>query len=1649
LGDKTALGRRLSVTLRCVAPVLAALILVTALVVPVASSAMTVVLASSTPTTPTTPAAAPTGAPGQGFSPLSAEFTINLGTATTGGTGYTVTGTGSSRVLTFTSAAYGHSYLIEQTGTSIFRRIVVQAPGSPGSPLDITIRGISVTSAQDGEPAFALEGSASVALSLEGENSLTQTRVTGSGNNAALSVPSNASISISGTAGGKLTAQGGDMSAGIGGGGFSRATGIDVGTGTITIHSGSIIATGGWGGAGIGSSSYGYMSDAAGTITIYGGDIIATGGDAAAGIGGGSESPAGTITVYGGTITATGTTPSGYDQDANTPTPPEFDGGYGGAGIGGGYSGTGGTITINGGTVTAAGGSGAAGIGGGHSGTGGTITISGGTITAAGGWRGAGIGGGGGIDGDESWEGVGGGDPAAVTIDAGATVTAYAYQNSDDGYCRPAIDATSAGNQGSGYYVNVTLDAPASTSAATELSVHAEGGDFAVPSDTLTLPAGYRCFAYTTGKATMQNDTILAWNPAPRNGLMGAVARVDNGSLQIPSVNSNEVLAVRLVAASAGTPAVSDIGAVNATFMNTGHKLLPGFSYVEGAFLYSTSISTDPGTGATELTGDTVEVPWAPDFTTDNIVCLAEGLVPNTTYYVQSRMVVRVDGTEQTFEFLSGVVGPFTTRQLVEIDLSTTASGGPGYNVGGSSPNRVLTFGTNYGGGNASNFAYKIIQSGTSTYRQIVVATDVRTSIVIEGISVTNSTSGGPTFALQGNAVLSLALSGENSLVNSGSNAALGVPLNASISISGNVDDKLTAQGGSYSAGIGGGGGGDGDGGTVTIMGGTVTATGGEYGAGIGAGFGGESIGGDGTVIVYGGTVTATGGEYGAGIGGAPGPDGNGTVTVTVHGGTVTATGSTEAAGIGTSADYSLDGTGDGTVTVTIHGGTVTATGGEYGAGIGTGTGGAGGTITVYDGTVTATGGEYGAGIGGGLESAGGTVTVHDGTVIATGGFSGSGGSGAGIGGGSRGAGGTVTVHDGAVTATGGSVYSSSGGNGAGIGSGGGNGAGGTVTISGGTVTATGGSGGSGGGAGIGGGGGGIPGRSAVVTIDAGATVRAYSYQYSGPLQSYHPAIDAMSPGSPGSPGNQGSGYYVNAYFTALPSTAEATTLKVYGGGGDAVTDTLLLPAGYRCFAYTTGGTARSDAVDAYNAAGAVQTGVVVRDDASSSPEIPSDKAAAPLKVKLAPPPPSSGYPLTVSKEVAGDYADTAGAFSFTLWLYGPDGSTPLLASSQLAYTGGVLAGSGATAPADGTLTFDSEGKATFSLSHGQSITLGNVAANSQVRIREDLPASSPYIPSFTEGGGGQAPQGADTDIRPLPAAAHSFAFTNTMPEPPATGIGGTVVSGGIPPLVAALSFVLVLAAARLGLRLREREPWAVAAVAAVAVAAPSPLWVSPHRSAPMRPLVFAPVSASPGPASLSAAAPTSASPEPGQPFAPAPAPTSASPEPEPAPSRHPLLRELVALLSKIAAVAALVALLLTFVYGLCRNVGTSMEPAVKDGDLVAYYRLDRDYAAGDLVVLDYEGAPQVRRVVAVGGDTVDITEAGLVVNGAPQQEPGIHEQTVRYEGGVVLPVTLGEDEVFVLGDGREGATDSRIYGAVSARDTRGTVIALVRRRGL
>jgi len=271
------------------------------------------------------------------------------------------------------------------TGTSTGNTVTIDA--DKDQTANVTLDNVEINASSTGQAAVDVTGSGNTNIELNGDNTLTgdsyhaglEHNKTDDSGTLTIQDEKNDDGSAKGSASdttGSLTATGGYHGAGIGG--------SDKQDGQVTITGGEIIANGGSLGAGIGGGAG--DTDAVGgdgDVTISGGTITATGGSlGAAGIGGGAYGN-GTVTVTDGDITAKAT-------------------GRYGAGIGGGYGaipedtliGGNGTVTISGGTITeASGGYMAAGIGSGFQGLG-TVTIEGDAVikNAQGGEAGAGIG---------------------------------------------------------------------------------------------------------------------------------------------------------------------------------------------------------------------------------------------------------------------------------------------------------------------------------------------------------------------------------------------------------------------------------------------------------------------------------------------------------------------------------------------------------------------------------------------------------------------------------------------------------------------------------------------------------------------------------------------------------------------------------------------------------------------------------------------------------------------------------------------------------------------------------------------------------------------------------------------------------------------------------------------------------------------------------------------------------------------------------------------------------------------------------------------------------------------------------------------------------------------------------------------------------
>lgn len=137
---------------------------------------------------------------------------------------------------------------------------------------------------------------------------------------------------------------------------------------------------------------------------------------------------------------------------------------------------------------------------------------------------------------------------------------------------------------------------------------------------------------------------------------------------------------------------------------------------------------------------------------------------------------------------------------------------------------------------------------------------------------------------------------------------------------------------------------------------------------------------------------------------------------------------------------------------------------------------------------------------------------------------------------------------------------------------------------------------------------------------------------------------------------------------------------------------------------------------------------------------------------------------------------------------------------------------------------------------------------------------------------------------------------------------------------------------------------------------------------------------------------------------------------------------------------------LIAYVFRIVGVEGASMQPTLQDGDRLLLSAFDTQYECGDIIVVDrYTKEPLVKRVIAVGGQTLRIDQDGNVfVNDKLIQEPYIQGKTELKEFAGVVKVPRGY--LFVMGDNRTVSKDSRMneVGLVSVKDVVGKTVSCV-----
>lgn len=138
-----------------------------------------------------------------------------------------------------------------------------------------------------------------------------------------------------------------------------------------------------------------------------------------------------------------------------------------------------------------------------------------------------------------------------------------------------------------------------------------------------------------------------------------------------------------------------------------------------------------------------------------------------------------------------------------------------------------------------------------------------------------------------------------------------------------------------------------------------------------------------------------------------------------------------------------------------------------------------------------------------------------------------------------------------------------------------------------------------------------------------------------------------------------------------------------------------------------------------------------------------------------------------------------------------------------------------------------------------------------------------------------------------------------------------------------------------------------------------------------------------------------------------------------------------------LAILAAL--LISSFIMSHTQVPTESMRPTIRPGDHLIVNRLPyyyRNPERGEIVVFNYEGKNLIKRIIGIPGDTIDMQDGKVYVNGKMLDESiylGEEHETFTFsKSPIAFPYDVPEGTYFVLGDNRRNSSDSRVIGCIS-----------------
>lgn len=144
------------------------------------------------------------------------------------------------------------------------------------------------------------------------------------------------------------------------------------------------------------------------------------------------------------------------------------------------------------------------------------------------------------------------------------------------------------------------------------------------------------------------------------------------------------------------------------------------------------------------------------------------------------------------------------------------------------------------------------------------------------------------------------------------------------------------------------------------------------------------------------------------------------------------------------------------------------------------------------------------------------------------------------------------------------------------------------------------------------------------------------------------------------------------------------------------------------------------------------------------------------------------------------------------------------------------------------------------------------------------------------------------------------------------------------------------------------------------------------------------------------------------------------------------ILSTLLGWILYILVIIGLTYLIITYVGQRTRVSGDSMNPTLQDGDNLIVDKISyrfRDPERYDIIVFPFkheENTFYIKRIIGLPGETIQVVDGYVYIDGELLESDIYGAEVMRAANIAAEPITLGEDEYFVLGDNRNHSSDSR-----------------------